>query len=194
MKPEAPVDRLSVRVRGVRLSEVTLSGSERWPITLASGRADLRAQGEVQAGALAADLSAVLRDASLSAEFADDSAVANALSRTLEEVDGFDLGAKITGTLADYDVAVRSSLDRLLTQAIESLISGQMRRLEILVRSRVDRALEGPLADLDSQLGGLDSLADEFANRIGLAGGVLGEASGGGIKGGLKLPGGFKLR
>jgi uncharacterized protein (TIGR03545 family) len=199
VKPEAPVDRISARVRGYRLNEVALSESERWPITLASGRADLHAEGEIRAGALTADLGAALHDASLSAEFADDSAVANALSRTLEEVDAFELSAGVSGTLVDFDVTIQSSLDRLLQQAAESLISEQMQRLESLVRRRVDGALEGPLAELDSQLGGLASLSEEITSRIDLADSVLGEASSGGNKGrfklpsGLKLPGGFKL-
>ena len=199
VKPEAAVDRISARVRGYRLNEVALSESERWPITLASGRADLRVEGEIRAGALTADLGAELHDASLSAEFADDSAVANALSRTLEEVDAFELSAGVSGTLVDFDVTIRSSLDRLLQQAAESLISEQMQRLESLVRRRVDGALEGPLAELDSQLGGLASLSEEITNLIDLGDGVLREASSGGNKGrlklpsGLKLPGGFKL-
>jgi uncharacterized protein (TIGR03545 family) len=176
--PTSAKDTLNIRIRGFELRDITLSDSKQWPVSLQKGLADLDLQATLSGEALAARLAAKLVVELKSVKIApgkqtDSKPAARVIGDALSGVSRFNLGADISGTLADYDIRLTSDLDRVLKNAVENMVRKQAARLEKDLSSAINKKVSGPLKDLKSGFGGLAAIDADLADRLSRVSGLF---------------------
>lgn len=192
VNPAASRDRIEGRVDAVQVQEMVLSASEAWPMRLEEALADLKVNVDIVGDEVEADLGLAVREAALVTDFGD-SAVAGALREAIEATDRFRLDVRATGTVNDFDLAIRSDLDKVLAGAVGGLVRGKMAKLERQLDEQIDARLADGQAALAGDMKQLGGVEGELQARLKPARDLLAEALGGtkgGLPGGLKLPGG----
>ncbi|MGH7165636.1 MAG: TIGR03545 family protein, partial [Nitrospiraceae bacterium] len=185
--PAKPNDRANLRVRGYRVEDLNLSKSEQWALAIKQAIADTDLQATLRGEALNANLAATLQSVQMASGVkAGAGVLANAVASALSDVKGFTLKADVTGTVEQYDVNLTSDLDRVLKDVVGKQVQAQTARLEAQLQSAIVEKVAGPLNELKTGLGGLDSVGTELASRLNLGTDLLKGAKGG-------SPGGFKL-
>lgn len=187
VNPGSAVNTIRMRMKGYNLKDLSIGGGG-LPLVLEKALADLDIDFSLGEKDLDADLAASFTSAAFkAAEGPELGTVEKAVVETLSGVSNFDLKARITGTVDDYDVKLSSGLDGVLRQAVQGQVRKQAERLRNELTGRIKDRVEGPLADLKGSLGGLEDLKGELAERAGLGERVLKEAAPGvpGLPGGL---------
>ncbi|MCB0218383.1 MAG: TIGR03545 family protein [Chrysiogenetes bacterium] len=197
-KPAHPSNSLAFALKSFHARGVALSESKQWPVTLASGLADLAGTGTLSDGKLDFTLTGSLHEADLQTAFTVQNLIAEALADTIKGVRAMNLTAHITGNLEDFDIELQSDLDKILKQAVGSLVTKQMAKFEGLLKEKVMEKVDGPLKDLVGNMGGFDDMLALLNDREKLGQEVLQQAlkqatGGSAIPGTKKLPGGLKL-
>jgi hypothetical protein len=158
-----PHDIISVRADGIRLPRFDLPGI---PLTLVAGGAASRLRFELQGDSITA-LWSVRAGAP---QWLPDSARTRPLNAlesivvdVLERIRVLDVEAELAGTLRSPRLAVRSTIDREVAAAVESVMGEKLRDAERMVRTRVDSLAEAALAPVRAHI--MDVRA-EVATRV----------------------------
>jgi uncharacterized protein (TIGR03545 family) len=189
VSPGNPKDAFQARVSGFEANGLVLSDAPQLPLTLQQGLADFEAEGSVQGEDLSVDLTARLNSADLAlGATAGTSRITEAIGSALAGVSEFSLAARIRGTLEQYDVEVRSDLDTVFNDAVGNLVREEAARMEAELKPAILAKVEGPLAELQGGLGGLEAVNGEVAGRGNTIDELLQSAVAKPAPGGLKLP------
>jgi uncharacterized protein (TIGR03545 family) len=141
-----PHDVISVRADGIRLPQFDLPGV---PLTLVAGGAESRLRFELRGDSIAAFWSVRagapqwLQD---SARTRPLNALESIVVDVLERIRVLDVEAELEGTLSSPRLAVRSTVDREVAAAVQSVMGEKLREAEQMVRARVDSLAEAALA------------------------------------------------
>lgn len=195
--PLRPSDRVNLQAVGYRIDELRVSEQEPWPVTVNKGLADLKVRAGIQGEALKAHLRGDLSGLDISAGKTEESnRLTKALSSAIRGVSALDVEADVVGTLQDYDVRIRSGLDKVLEQAAGKLVQNLSADLRKDLSAAISSKVDGPLKDLTGNLGGLEAIKGDLGKRLTRGNDVLG----GLLKPGAspkklpkELPGGFQL-
>lgn len=181
-------DILDILITGYQVSNMSISKSERLPVSIQKGSADLQLRSAITGNALDAHLTAGLRSVTIETGKGDDrNAIVNALRSTLSDVSRFSVRADITGTTDDYRVALSSDLDKVLSDALGKQIKQKAREFENKLTSAITEKVRRPMEEASKSFSGLNTIADEVTARLNLGNSILKESNAG-IPGGLKLP------
>ena len=124
--------------------------------------------------------------------------LANTIAQSLSTIDRINISVGISGTIDNYQLDIKSNLAEIISKAIKNVIGDKMKGFESSLMSAIQAKTTDSLSGANSSLSGLLG-QNKILNDSGSAyGGLLGEAQGGASglgksKGGLSLPGGFKL-
>lgn len=83
------------------------------------------------------------------------------VARVVTGVSSLDLSAEVTGTIADPQLRVRSSLDRQIADRLREVIGEEVRRAETMVRAKVDSIVEERTAPVRARVEELRSDAQQ---------------------------------
>ncbi|MEW6777729.1 MAG: TIGR03545 family protein [Bdellovibrionota bacterium] len=166
VSPEKPKDNVRLELKGYKLASMSLSDSADWPIQLEGALTDAVLDGTLEGENLNATIKANLRSLKLSAPFKKDNAVAKAIASALEGVNSFALEAKVRGTLKQYDLELKSDLDKILQQAVDRLLGDLIAKFEKELKDQIFAKVGGPLKELDGLMGGFGGIGDELSNRL----------------------------
>ncbi len=199
--PVMPSDRVNLQAVGYRIKDLQVSTQEAWPVTVTKGVADLKVRAGIQGESLTAKISSNLNSLDISAgKQGESNRLTKALSSAIGGVRALDVEADVIGTLENYDVRIRSGLDKVLEQAAGRLVKNLSADLQKDLSTAISSKVDGPLKDLTQDFGGLQAINSDLAKRLTQGNDVLG----GLVKQSVapkalpkelpkELPGGFKL-
>jgi uncharacterized protein (TIGR03545 family) len=186
-KAGMPDDNIEIAMRGYKVAGMTLSSAASLPVSLQEGVMDLEIKGRRDAKAISARCIARVRGAKLNTGGdGSGSAFEKAIRSSLAKVSAFTLTADITGTPENYQVKVSSDLDKVMKDAVGSMVREQREKLEKELQKAVQEKTEAKLAGLKGAIGGLGSQGDKLDGLQEKLNGLIKEA-GGQAGGKLKL-------
>ena len=169
--PKKPLDSLRFRATGYRISGLALMTNADLPVTLKTALVDLDLTGHFDGKAISAQLSSTLRDASFDA--GGSGALADGLRTALSKVSRFTLTADVTGEPDNYVVNLSSDLDRVLKDAVGTVIGQKAALFEKDLRSAIQsrtgdalKSLQTELADIRNMGSNIDSLEKQLSNLL----------------------------
>ena len=81
---------------------------------------------------------------------------AAAVRSALSKVSKFQLNGDISGTLQDYKLSISSDLDKVLKNAVSSVVREQSAKLEQQLKAAIQERTGGQLKELQASFGGLN--------------------------------------
>jgi uncharacterized protein (TIGR03545 family) len=172
VRPERPDNTLRIRAQGYRANGLLLSPGSDLPVTLQQGMVDLDMIGRIDGTTITARITATVRNVRLEAG-GGGSPVVSAVRSSLSRVSHFSIAADISGTKDDYTLNVSSDLDRVLKDAVGSVIGDKAAAFEkellSAIQSRTGDALKGLEVDfggLASFGGNLDSIEKQLSDLV----------------------------
>lgn len=196
-----PKDTMQFRAKGYRVQPVVLSAQPDWPVMVKNGFADVTVNAELRGQAITATGNTELSSLQVSAgKPRDTNPLTKALSGAVSDISTLSVQADVTGTLQQYEVQIRSELDRLLKDAAGKMVKNLAASFSQNLQSAISAKVADPLKGLTSSFDGLDSIGGDLTSRLTKENNLLE----GLLKEGLpkkalpkgltdKLPGGFKL-
>ncbi len=196
-----PTDTMKFRANRYRVRPVALSTQPDWPVTVENGFADVTVNAELRGQAITATGNTELSSLQVSAGKPDDAnPLTKALSGAVSDISTLSVQADVTGTLQQYDVQIRSELDRVLKDAAGKMVKNLAASFGKDLQSAISARVAEPLKSLTGSFSGLDSIGGDLTSRLGkednLLNGLLKQGlPQKGLPKGLPdtLPGGFKL-
>jgi len=186
VNPAKPLDQVAAVLRGVKLNDFSFGETGGIGLTLKQASADLDAKAKLAGPSLAAVLSSRVQSVEMAAQTkADAGPVAAAVSRAIGGVNAFRATADVSGTLQDYKIHLSSDLDQVLKNAVGKQLHEQLGKFQRDLQAAVMDKVKGPLGGVNSEIGGLDGVGKEIADRLNIGEGLLKSGVG---KSGLKLP------
>ena len=124
--------------------------------------------------------------------------LANTLAQSLSTIDRINISVGISGTIENYQLDIKSNLSQIIAKAVKNAFSGKMKNFESTLMSAIQSQTGDVLSGANGSLAGLIGQNKILKDSGSAYGGLLGDAPVGktGLvnpKGGLALPGGFKL-
>lgn len=174
--PSRSRDRINTSIRGYEVKNVSLSNNAGWQITLKKALVDLDMKTMLEGNNISANLSAGLKSVQLLTSTDSSGAtgpLAGAIGSALSGVSKFSANANITGTLDNYDVKIKSDLDRVLKNAVGNVAKNETARLEKELKKAILAKVNGPFNQTKNSLSGFGNIGDELANRLKLGNGLL---------------------
>ncbi|MFQ5991986.1 MAG: TIGR03545 family protein [Nitrospiraceae bacterium] len=191
--PAAAEDTFKLRTRGYQVKDVTLSDRAEWPVALERAKADVTVDAVLRGDAVDAKVNSQLKSVQLSAGQRDDpNPLTRALSSALSGISSLAVETDVTGTLTNYEITLRSDLDRVMQQAAGRMVREQAKELQRKLRSAIAAKVKQPMKDFQGNLGGFNAIGGDLTSRLREGNDVLG----GLLQQGLQkegLPGGLKL-
>ena len=141
---------------------------------------------------------AKLDNVSLSIPEQKSNELANTIAQSLSTIDRINISVGISGTINNYQLDIKSNLSEIISKAVKNVIGNKMKGFESSLMSAIQSQTGDVLSGANGSLSGLLGQNNILNNSGSAYGGLLGEAKGGAAglgksKGGLSLPGGFKL-
>jgi uncharacterized protein (TIGR03545 family) len=165
--PAKPSDTVHLHVQGYEARDLTLSSNPQLAVNLDKGLVDLELHGALHREILTAAVMSDLNSAKISMTPEEKAnPVVKAMKTALSKVSALSLKIDITGTLNAYDIRVTSDLDRVLRDAVGTVVQEQQARLERDLRAAISDKIEGQLAGVKDSMKGLDAIAQELASRL----------------------------
>jgi uncharacterized protein (TIGR03545 family) len=178
--PAQSINTVKGVVKGYLLENFKLPADTGVPITIKKALADLEIDSSLKGEALAALVTAALKNTSLSVDTsAQSSPLVKAMGSTLEGLSTLAANADVSGTLENYTVKVKSDVDKLLKSAMGKVVNQQTTALKKQLKTQISAQLQGPAGDAKGALGGFGDIQGELEKRLNFGNGVMGD---------LKLP------
>jgi len=196
-----PTDTMQFLANKYRVQSVALSTQPDWPVTVENGLADVTVNAELRGQAIMATGNTELSSLQVSAGKPDDAnPLTKALSGAVSDISTLSVQADVTGTLQQYDVRIRSELDRVLKNAAGKMVKNLASSFGKDLQTAISAKVAEPLKGLTGSFSGLDSIGGDLTSRLGKENNLLKGLLQKGLSKkvlpkGLpdKLPGGFTL-
>jgi uncharacterized protein (TIGR03545 family) len=181
INPSRPKNRLNLAARKLSLSNLTLSDASDFPVTLSKATANVNLQAFLKGDAISSDINAAFKAINLSSTPPEGAGpVVKAMNSALTGIKRLNAQININGTIEDYQINVKSDLDRILQSAAGNLIQKEIKKFDTKLKKAVLGKTNGPLNGAKQSLGGLSGIEGELNKRLKIGEGALG--------GGMKLP------
>ncbi|MEC4673231.1 MAG: TIGR03545 family protein, partial [Nitrospirota bacterium] len=146
-QPNQPKDTMAFQAHGYRLQSVAISKQADWPVTLTEGFADVMVDATLAGQAITATGTSELSGLKVHAGKPNDSnPLTKALSSAVSDISVLSVQADVTGTIEQYEVQVRSELDRILKEAagkmVKNLASSFGKDLQSAISAKVSEPLK----------------------------------------------------
>lgn len=172
--PSKAKDVFNYRLEGYQLHDVALSDAASQAISLQKGLLNIGLQANIAGDNLTADLKADLNSAEIALkEYDTSNTLAKLMDSALSDISQVALNAKITGTVDDYHIRLTSDLDKILGKAVGQQANKLAAELEKELQAAIREKTREPMNNLRKSLGGLETIDNDLANRLKMAGGLL---------------------
>lgn len=145
---DKPTDTLNWSVQSWNLTDIVLSSSISFPMSVKQAIADMTFTTALNGGELEVDGVATFRDATLSSSALD--GLSGRVAKVLMGIRDFDLAVTITGPFTAPDIELRSNLDTKLKDVLGGQLNEKRAELEQKLKSRLNGEVEriaGPYQD-----------------------------------------------
>lgn len=188
--PALPKDFARFDIRGYRISDFILSEGGSMPLAFRKGLADLSVNGSMTGLKIDAGLRAALSGLELEAgRQGEDNQFLMAAAAALSDVKGFDLNAKINGTVDDYALNVSSDLDRVLRESAGRVVAQKVSSFQAELSEEINAKAGKPIEELKSELASFTGIQQELDRRLRLTDRLKEEITKSIPTKGLKIPG-----
>jgi uncharacterized protein (TIGR03545 family) len=178
--PSRAQNNVDLSIQKLTISDLILSDDAKFPVSLKKALAWIDMQAVLRGNNIDSNLNAALSGVQLSSDPADSqSRIASAMSSALSQVNTFKATVNVKGTLEDYDVKIKSDIDRILKQAVGNIVRAESAKLQQKLEKAIFAEVNGPLMEAKGNLGGFGNIGEELNGRL---------SSGERSLGGLKLP------
>ncbi len=178
--PTRAQNSINLTVKKLAISDLVLSDDAQLPVSLKRALANVDVHALLQSDKIKSSINAAFRGVKLDSNPADKKALmAKVMSSALAGVKNFKATVDVNGTLENYDIKIKSDLDRVLKQSVGSIARKESAKLEAKLKQAVFAKVKGPLGDSKRNLGGFGNIGQELNGRLGSGSDLL--------KGGLKL-------
>lgn len=175
VKPGKSIAKIEGGVQGYRIAEFSLAGDTAMPVLLKRAAADADLKVKIEDQRVNAGLQATLSQVKMEAAGrGKQDLITAALAEALSGISNMRVDAEMNGTEEDYDVSVRSDIDKVLKNALTGAIGKQASAFEKTLKQEVLGKTAGPLAEAGSQMGDLGSFSKEFSGRLNMGQDLLG--------------------
>ena len=179
--PARPQNSVNLSVKKLAISDLVLSDDAKFPVNLKKALANVDVRAVLRGNNIKSNINAAFSSVSLNSNPTDKKALmAKVMSSALSSVNNFKVTVDVHGTIENYNVNIKSDLDRVLKRSVGSIARKESAKLEAKLKQAVFAKVKGPLRDSKSNLGGFSGIGDELNKRLGAGTNLL--------KGGLKLP------
>lgn len=173
INPVKPEDIARITLQGFKVQNLLLSDNKNLPVALQDALVDFDLNGSFTQ-ALRARFSADVRSAKLNVggDGSDNPFVA-AVRSALSRVNRFSLAADIAGTLESFKMHIKSDLDRVLKNAVGSVVQEQRAKLEQQLATAIQERTGDQLKELQNSFGllneqgqGLDTIQNQLNSLL----------------------------
>lgn len=168
IQPDNPKHNFKLLVQQYALQNLNLSESGDMPLSIVKAMTDIKMDLNLSGSKLDALVNAQLDKVQMAVEEAAGSELNSALSEVLKDVTRFGLTALIEGNNPDYITKIESDLDRILQKAVGKIVQKAGDKLESQLQSAISEKTKGPILEAQKKMGGLNSLGDEFTQRLNI--------------------------
>lgn len=158
-------DRLNFTIKQLTLKDATFSGSDKLPIVLKQGQANIDGAVSVTDGQLDASVKTRVTQARFQAGGKDTSDIARRLAGAIEGVSDFNLNLALTGTLSSPKIRVDSNLDRIIGQALGAEARKKLADARKKVEARIREQLGPKLNAIADRGQALDQYRKQIEQR-----------------------------
>jgi len=173
--PAQAVDTVTGQFEDYRFASMDISSDSALPITLKKALADVQVGIKIQNERIESSLNSGLKSVVIETGDSDDQdPVRLAIKDALSEISKFQIAAELDGTLEDYDIKIKSDIDRVMKDAIGNVVKKQVKLFEKKLKQAITEKTGNLLGGLDSNMAGFGSIEKEIGNRLNLGDGLLG--------------------
>jgi uncharacterized protein (TIGR03545 family) len=173
--PVKAKDTVRGRISGYRLENLSLSDSSQLAVELEGALLDCRFDISIQGDVIDSSMNFVFEKVRFSDPKTDQpSLIGDAVASALSGVSGFAVQTKISGTLDNYDIKLKSDLDQVLSKAVSGLVKQHTAKFEKQLKQAIFAKTAAPMESLKGDMGGFDLINKELKNRLNMGNSMLG--------------------
>ena len=171
-------DTMTAECKGYRLADTNISDDPDFPVTLKDASADVQLDITIENRTISSKLISDLKSVSFkTVDRSDDDPVKAAVTEALSEISKLHLEANLTGTLDKYDIAIKSDIDRVLANAVNTVARKQAKVFDKQLKQQITEKTSGMLSGLDANIAGFGSIDKELGDRLNVGDGLLGDVT-----------------
>ncbi len=170
----SPKNKIRLTLNQLALNDISMGKRAPISLTLNRGVSDISMNMNMIGDRLDLNIEGLFSDVAFSLdEPADKDAMTTALGSALSNVESFNLGADVKGTLKDYQIDIRSDLDHILKSAVKNLVKTEASKLKKGLEKKIMERVKGPMKKATDSIGGLGNIEEELAKRLHMGDGLL---------------------
>ena len=173
-QPNQSSDRFEFQANGFQLQNITLSKNNQWPVSLASGMADMSLNAQLQGRSFNAKGSGILTNLDIATGSQENSnSLTRSLTQAVSKISSLKVNAAVTGTIDDYDIELRSDFDDILREAAGEMINEVSTRFSQKLHVAITAKTAEPIKSLRENLGTFGAVGGDLADRLSQSNGLL---------------------
>lgn len=169
-----PKNNISLTVNQLNMGAVSLGDKAPIPLTLKQATSDISMNLNTKGDQLDVRIQGLFNDVTFSVDESGgkDSIIA-AVAGALSNAGKFSLDADIKGTFDDYQMEIRSDLDKMLNATVKNMVKAEASKLKKELKKKIMAKVNGPMKDASGSAGALDGIQGELAKRVDLGDDLL---------------------
>jgi uncharacterized protein (TIGR03545 family) len=177
VEPAKSVDSINLHINKLNLKDYKLINNDNFPLTMKNAMVDLKLNGELKAGKIAATIVSTLQSVAFDPGVKKDAgSLVKAMGTAISDVKAFEINADISGTLDNYDLKIRSDLDEVLRNAVGKQVQAKAQEFEQELKDKISAKIQQPMANLQASLDDIKNLDTIVAERQKQGEALLGKA------------------
>jgi uncharacterized protein (TIGR03545 family) len=173
--PSSSKSTVNLTVDNYPLNQASLSANPGLSIELKKALANLNLDATIVGNRISSKLKAGLRSVKIATKVGQSpNSITSAMAKTLETVKRINATAHIDGTLDDYDIQLKSDLDRVLKRSVQKLALNEAARFEKKLKKEIFASAKTPLKETRQSYDQYGAIGDELSSRLNLAQELLG--------------------
>ncbi len=172
--PSRTQNSINLSLKKLTINNLVLSDDAKFPVSLDKAIAYVDMQASMRGNNIKSNINAAFDGVTVSSNPAAGKAfMANAMSAALSAVKKFNAAITIDGTIENYDVKIKSDLDRILQRAVGNIARQETAKLEGKLKTAIFAKVDGPLNEAKGGLGGFGNIGAELNGRLGSGKGLM---------------------
>jgi uncharacterized protein (TIGR03545 family) len=173
--PSSSKSTVNLAVENYPLNQAALSADPALSIELKKALADLTLDAKIVDNRISSKLKAGLKSVKLATNVGQSpNPITSAMAKTLENVERINATAHIDGTFDDYDIQLKSDLDRILKRSVQKLVLNEAARFEKKLKKEIFASANPPLKETRQSYDEYGAIGNELSSRLNLAQELLG--------------------
>jgi uncharacterized protein (TIGR03545 family) len=173
--PSMSKSTVNLAVENYPLNQASLSTNPGLSIELKKALANLDLDATILNKHISSKLKTGLKSVKLAVDVGQyPNPITGAMAKTLETVKRINATAHIDGTFDDYDIQLKSDLDRILKRSVQKLVLNEAAGFEKKLKKEIFASANTPLKKTRQSYDEYGAIGDELSSRLNLAQQLLG--------------------